>query len=98
MSLNVPGLIGVVVFYLVVLAVGIWAGRKSIKSNNTDELFLASRNLGMLLSSLTIAGTNIISSNKVEYVTLYRHLAIQHIVLALLINGLLTGRCKAFKI
>ncbi|KAL5021608.1 hypothetical protein ScPMuIL_000763 [Solemya velum] len=59
MTVNVPGIIGIVIFYLLVLAVGIWAGRKSIKSTNTDELFLANRNLGMILSSLTIAATGI---------------------------------------
>ncbi|KAL5021602.1 hypothetical protein ScPMuIL_000757 [Solemya velum] len=59
MSLNIPGLIGIIVFYVLILVVGLWAGRKSRKSTNSDELFLANRDIGMGVSICTIAATGV---------------------------------------
>jgi high affinity choline transporter 7 len=41
MAVNISGLISVIVFYILILAIGIWAARKTKKANNED-LMLAS--------------------------------------------------------
>lgn len=49
MALNVWGLVAVVVFYLIILILGIIAGRKSKHSErnaNSAEVMLAGRNIG----------------------------------------------------
>ncbi len=56
MTVNIPGLISVVVFYLVILIIGIYAGRKTTKSNSIVEVFLADRNMGVIVSLFTITG------------------------------------------
>lgn len=53
MTVNVAGIISVVLFYILILAVGIWAGRKSGKrtgeEGEADEVMLAGRNIGTYL-------------------------------------------------
>jgi len=51
MVLNVWGLVAVVIFYVVILIIGIIAGRRAIKSGknaNSEEVMLAGRNIGMV--------------------------------------------------
>jgi hypothetical protein len=44
---NVIGIISIVVFYLVILLVGIWAGRKRNKNGDAElENMLAGQNIG----------------------------------------------------
>ena len=55
------GIVAIVVFYLLILAVGIWAGRKSDASKNadgqqTEEVMLAGRNIGTLVGIFTMTG------------------------------------------
>jgi high affinity choline transporter 7 len=45
MAVNISGLISVIVFYILILAIGIWAARKTKKANNED-LMLAGRDIG----------------------------------------------------
>lgn len=51
MTVNFAGIISVVLFYILILAVGIWAGRKSGKrtgeEGEADEVMLAGRNIGV---------------------------------------------------
>ena len=54
MAVNVPGLIAVNVFYLIILAVGLWAARKR-KTNNEDYM-LAGRSIGMAVGVFTMTG------------------------------------------
>lgn len=54
MAVFVAGLIGVVVFYIAILVIGLIAGRK--KSRSSDSQFLADRDLGLFVSSFTLSG------------------------------------------
>ena len=63
-GINVAGLISIIVFYLVVLLIGLWAGwrqRKVAKqqgrsSNNQEEVMLAGRDIGLFVGIMTMGG------------------------------------------
>ena len=58
--MNVVGLIAVIVFYILILAVGIIAGRKSKKPSGnaeSEEVMVAGRNIGLLVGVFTMTGT-----------------------------------------
>ncbi|CAH8619392.1 unnamed protein product [Schistosoma rodhaini] len=57
----IPGLIAIIVFYLLILFVGLWAARKG-KTNNstgtdTEEVMLAGRSIGLLVGIFTMTAT-----------------------------------------
>jgi len=61
---NVLGLISIVVFYLLILFIGLWAGRKTNRnksngnnSSKEDDILLAGRNLGVLVGIFTMTAT-----------------------------------------
>ena len=67
--MNIPGLISIIVFYLLILAVGIWAARKkkNIDDNGNlsdselqDEVILAGRSIGCFVGTFTMTGIYII--------------------------------------
>ncbi|XP_037069019.1 high-affinity choline transporter 1-like [Pollicipes pollicipes] len=59
--LNWAGLAGILVFYLLILAVGLWAAwrrKKSLESSaDSDEVMLAGRNIGVFVGILTMTAT-----------------------------------------
>ncbi|XP_013396451.1 high-affinity choline transporter 1 [Lingula anatina] len=58
--LNIAGLISIIVFYVLILAVGIWAGRKtkSTEANaDSEEVMLAGRNIGLVVGIFTMTAT-----------------------------------------
>lgn len=61
MPINVGGLVSIIVFYLVILAVGLWAGwkhsRKSKKGEGTESVMLAGRSMGVFVGIMTMTGT-----------------------------------------
>ncbi|XP_052080757.1 high-affinity choline transporter 1-like [Mytilus californianus] len=57
MAIHIPGLIGIIVFYLLILVIGLIAGRKKNKTGDTDELLLAGRNLGFFVAVMTYTAT-----------------------------------------
>ncbi|CAF2450651.1 unnamed protein product [Rotaria sp. Silwood2] len=60
MVVHLGGLAAVVFFYVLILLVGIWAGRKqksSEKSPDTEEIMLAGRNIGLLVGIFTMTAT-----------------------------------------
>ncbi|KAG1651843.1 High-affinity choline transporter 1 [Nymphon striatum] len=61
MAVNIPGVISIVVFYALILAVGIWASRKKGKSKNvdgkTEDAILAGRDIGMFVGIFTMTAT-----------------------------------------
>ncbi|KAK7490860.1 hypothetical protein BaRGS_00017916 [Batillaria attramentaria] len=59
MSVNVAGLCSVVVFYIVILVMGIIAARKTAKSGTKEDVILADRSMGILLSFFTLTATNV---------------------------------------
>ncbi|VDI81741.1 Hypothetical predicted protein, partial [Mytilus galloprovincialis] len=57
MAIHIPGLIGIIIFYLLILVIGLIAGRKKNKTGDTDELLLAGRNLGFFVAVMTYTAT-----------------------------------------
>ena len=55
MAVNVPGLIAVIIFYILILAVGLWVARKK-KAANNEDLMLAGRSIGLGLGIFTMTG------------------------------------------
>jgi high affinity choline transporter 7 len=56
------GILAIVVFYLLILAVGIWAGRKTDSQKvgdgqQTEEVMLAGRNIGTVVGIFTMTGS-----------------------------------------
>ncbi|KAI6180972.1 High-affinity choline transporter 1 [Aphelenchoides besseyi] len=56
------GIVAIIVFYLLILAVGIWAGRKTdaqkvADGQQTEEVMLAGRNIGTLVGIFTMTAT-----------------------------------------
>lgn len=60
MGMYVTGIIGVVVFYIAVLGVGIWAAafRRKKAAQGQDDMMLANRALGPLLGVFTLVGNS----------------------------------------
>nr|XP_045610008.1 high-affinity choline transporter 1-like [Procambarus clarkii] len=55
---NVPGLAGIVVFYAVILAIGVWAAWRRRKQRvDSEEVMLAGRSIGPLVGVLTMTAT-----------------------------------------
>lgn len=63
MALNVPGVIAVVVFYILILATGIWAGHKARKAEKkshggqAEVVLLGDRSISLLVGIFTMTGT-----------------------------------------
>ncbi|XP_067010370.1 high-affinity choline transporter 1 [Anabrus simplex] len=55
---NIAGLISIILFYILILAVGIWAGRKKEAGNDSEEeVMLAGRNIGLFVGIFTMTAT-----------------------------------------
>lgn len=60
-SVNVSGLVSIIIFYLIVLAIGVWAGWKQKRSGaeaDQETVMLAGRNIGLFVGVLTMGGNN----------------------------------------
>ena len=55
-DVNVGGVVSVVVFYLVILAAGLWAARR--RKEGEEEAILAGRNIGIFVGIFTMTGLN----------------------------------------
>ncbi|THD26485.1 High-affinity choline transporter 1 [Fasciola hepatica] len=57
----IPGLVAIIIFYLLILLVGFWAARKSRKNGQsgteTEDVMLAGRNIGLLVGIFTMTAT-----------------------------------------
>ena len=65
MGVNVLGVLGIVIFYIVILVIGLWAARIRSNTRNSDgsseggessEVILAGRSIGMLVGAFTMTG------------------------------------------
>jgi high affinity choline transporter 7 len=59
MSVFIGGIISIIIFYILILAVGIWAGKKqksTEKNPDTEEIMLAGRNIGLFVGIFTMTG------------------------------------------
>lgn len=55
--INVAGVVSIVLFYILILAVGIWAAKKKESGNDSEEeVMLAGRNIGMFVGIFTMTG------------------------------------------
>lgn len=55
--INVAGVVSIVLFYVLILAVGIWAGRKKEAGNDSEEeVMLAGRSIGLFVGIFTMTG------------------------------------------
>ena len=53
------GIAGIVVFYVLILAVGLWASRKSKGDSDPDSVLVASRDMSLFVGVWTTAGKSI---------------------------------------
>lgn len=55
--INIAGIISIIIFYVLILGVGIWAGRKKEEGNDSEEeVMLAGRNIGLFVGIFTMTG------------------------------------------
>lgn len=56
--INIAGVISIILFYILILAVGIWAGRKKEQGNDSEEeVMLAGRSIGLFVGIFTMTAT-----------------------------------------
>ncbi|XP_054746897.1 high-affinity choline transporter 1 [Anastrepha obliqua] len=56
--INIAGVVSIVLFYLLILIVGIWAGRKKAAGNDSEEeVMLAGRSIGLFVGIFTMTAT-----------------------------------------
>lgn len=71
MALNIPGVIVMVLFYILILGTGVWAAQKSRKAerkthgDRTEAVLLGSRNISLLIGIFTMTGTVVCGGQKV---------------------------------
>ncbi|GFR58756.1 high-affinity choline transporter 1 [Elysia marginata] len=64
MAIHVPGLMAIIVFYLLIVFVGVWASRKSKQSGATadsEDVMLAGRNIGLIIGIFTMTAKHAVS-------------------------------------
>lgn len=62
--INYSGLIGIILFYLIVVLIGVWASRKKNAGNNAEEeIMLAGRNIGLFVGIFTMTGRSVVSGD-----------------------------------
>ena len=56
--INFAGLVSIILFYVLILAVGIWAARKKETGNDSEEeVMLAGRSIGLFVGIFTMTAT-----------------------------------------
>ena len=55
-TMNIPGLVAVIVFYAAILAIGVFYGKKTSKAKSREAVLVADRSLGIFVSFFTITG------------------------------------------
>lgn len=50
------GLVAIIVFYLVILGIGLWAAWRRKGEASTEEVMLAGRDIGVFVGILTMTG------------------------------------------
>lgn len=55
--INIAGIISIVLFYILILAVGLWAARKKQSGDDSEEeVMLAGRSIGLFVGIFTMTG------------------------------------------
>lgn len=59
--INIAGVVSISIFYMLILCVGIWAGRKKEEGNDSEEeVMLAGRSIGLFVGIFTMTGNSLI--------------------------------------
>ena len=53
-DINIAGVVAIIVFYLLILGIGLWAARR--RKEGEEEAMLAGRSIGMLVGTFTLTG------------------------------------------
>lgn len=69
MGVHVVGIVAVIVFYLLILGVGLWAARKSRGETDSENVMLAGRNIGILVGVFTMTGQCLWRSRTILFVS-----------------------------
>lgn len=56
MAVHWGGVVAIVIFYLLILIVGLWAARKGKGSSDTEDVMIAGRNIGVAVGIFTMTG------------------------------------------
>ena len=55
--INIGGIVSIVVFYLMILAVGMWAAKKQPEGDDdAEDVMLAGRSIGIFVGIFTMTG------------------------------------------
>ncbi|XP_078494543.1 high-affinity choline transporter 1 [Ciona intestinalis] len=60
MAVNVPGLVSIIVFYVLILAIGIyaaWTKRRTGRGNESETIMVGGRDIGLFVGSFTMTAT-----------------------------------------
>jgi high affinity choline transporter 7 len=58
--INIAGIISIVLFYILILAVGLWAARKKQSGDDSEEeVMLAGRSIGLFVGIFTMTGKSL---------------------------------------
>ena len=58
-DINIVGVVAIVVFYLLILVVGLWAARR--RKEGEEEAMLAGRSIGLFVGTFTMTGNLYVS-------------------------------------
>ena len=59
MSVHWGGVAGMIFFYLLILAIGLWASRRNRGSSDTERIMVADRDFGWFIGLFTLIGDSI---------------------------------------
>lgn len=80
-DINIVGLVAIIVFYLLILFVGLWAARR--RKEGEEEAMLAGRSIGLFVGTFTMTGTRsekiLISYKIICFFTSFKVLVFQRI-------------------
>ena len=68
-DINVAGVVAIVVFYLLIVGIGLWAARR--RKEGEEEAMLAGRSIGMVLGTFTLTGKKQAAFSLLDYYILY---------------------------
>ncbi len=71
MAINIPGLVAVIVFYIFIIVTGIIGSRKTMRSTNSNEIFVANRSIGVVLAYFTLTGIYAYATFSINSVSRY---------------------------
>ena len=64
-DINIAGVVSIVVFYLLILVVGLWAARR--RKEGEEEAMLAGRSIGVFVGTFTMTGERFFDKSRLLY-------------------------------